>query len=147
MVGLGVGTLAAYARPGDHMRFYEINPEVCRLARSRFSFLANCRGTVEVVQGDARLSLEREAPQGFDALVLDAFNSDAIPVHLLTAQAFEVYARHLKTNGILALHISNNYLDLEPVLANLARRFNYSAVAIDHAPTEDQWWFRPSRWV
>jgi SAM-dependent methyltransferase len=146
-VGLGVGTLAAYAQPGDDMRFYEINPEVSRLARSQFSYLAHCRGRVEVVQGDARLSLEREPPQGFDALVLDAFNSDAIPVHLLTAEAFEVYARQLKTNGILALHISNNYLDLEPVLANLARRFNYSAVAIDHAPTEGQWWLRPSRWV
>ena len=147
VVGLGVGTLAAYAQPGDDMCFYEINPEVCRLARSRFSFLANCRGTVEVVPGDARLSLEREPPQRFDVLVLDAFSSDAIPVHLLTAEAFELYARHLKTNGILALHISNNYLDLEPVLANLAGRFNYSAVAIDHAPADDQWWLRPSRWV
>jgi spermidine synthase len=147
VVGLGVGTLATYVQPGEDARFYEINPEVCRLARSWFSYLAHCRGTVEVVLGDARLSLEREPPQRFDLLALDAFNSDAIPVHLLTAEAFEVYARHLKTNGILALHISNNYLDLEPVVAGLARQFNYRAVAIDHAPTDEQWWLRPSRWV
>jgi SAM-dependent methyltransferase len=147
VVGLGVGTLAAYAQPGDDVCFYEINPEVCRLARSRFSFLADCQGTVEVVPGDARLSLEREPPQRFDLLVLDAFNSDAIPVHLLTAEAFELYARHLKTNGILAFHISNKYLDLEPILANIARRFKYSSVAIDHAPADDQWWLRSSRWV
>jgi SAM-dependent methyltransferase len=147
VVGLGVGTLAAYAQPGDDLRFYEINPEVCRLARSMFSFLTDCRGKIAVVLGDARLSLEREPAQRFDLLVLDAFSSDAIPVHLLTTEAFEVYARHLKPNGILALHISNNYLDLEPVVASLARRLNYRGVAIDHAPTADQWWLRPSRWV
>ena len=142
VVGLGVGTLAAYAQPGDDVRFYEINPEVCRLARSQFSYLAGCRGTVKVMLGDARLSLEREPPQRFDLLALDAFSGDAIPVHLLTAEAFEVYARHLKTNGIIAVHVSNNYLDLEPVLAGLARRFNYDAVAIDHSPTAGQWWLR-----
>ena len=131
VVGLGAGTLAAYGQPGDYLRFYEINPEVQAAGRSRFTYLSHCPGKVEVVLGDARLSLEREPPQNFDLLVLDAFSSDAIPVHLLTEEAFALYERHLKTNGVIAVHISNGSLNLEPVVANLARRFNYQLAAID----------------
>ena len=105
------------------------------------------RGKVEVTLGDARLSLEREPPQNFDLLVLDAFNSDAIPVHLLTEEAFTIYERHLKTNGIIAVHISNRNLNLEPVVANLARHFNYKAVIIDYDPPPDQWWIWRSVWM
>jgi hypothetical protein len=147
VVGLGAGTLAAYGQPGDSFRFYEINPEVERIATSRFTYLANCRGKVDIILGDARLSLEREPSQQFDLLALDAFNSDAIPVHLLTAEAFEVYNRHLKANGIIAIHISNNTLDLEPVAANLASRFNYQIAVVDHVPAPEEWWLNRSIWV
>jgi tetratricopeptide (TPR) repeat protein len=147
LVGLGAGTLAAYGQPGDYLRFYEINPDVSRLAKSPFTYLANCKGKVDVVLGDARLSLEREPPQNFDLLVLDAFNSDAIPVHLLTEEAFAVYERQIKTNGILAFHISNGHLNLEPVVLNLARHFNYESAIIEYSPPRDQWWNQLSTWV
>lgn len=120
VIGLGVGTLAAYARPNDIFRFYEINPEVERLARKHFTFLGDCRGKSDIVLGDARLSLEAEPPQKFDLLVLDAFSSDSIPVHLLTQEAFKIYLRHLAPNGVIAAHISNNYLRLAPVVRRLA---------------------------
>jgi tetratricopeptide (TPR) repeat protein len=104
-------------------------------------------GNTEVALGDARLTLEREPQQHFDLLVLDAFSSDAIPVHLLTEEAFEVYQRHMQTNGIIAVHVSNRQLKLEPVVANLARRFNYKSVIIDYSPPPDQWWNQGSGWV
>lgn len=147
LVGLGAGTLTAYTRPGDEVRIYEINPEVYRLARSRFAYLRNTEGDVQVVLGDARLSLEREPPQNFDLLALDAFNSDSIPVHLLTREAFALYQQHLKTNGVLAIHISNHFLDLEPVIARLAREFHYRLRIIDYEPTPQQWWLYPSTWA
>src|SRR5262249_15710017 len=116
VVGLGAGTLASYRRPGDLYRFYDINPKVVELARTGFSFLKDSKARVEVQLGDARLSLEREPKWDFDVLVLDAFSSDAIPVHLLTVEAFRAYLRQLRTGGILAVHISNRYLDLVPVV-------------------------------
>jgi len=147
VVGLGTGTLTAYGAAGDYWRIYEINPEVRRLATTRFSYLGGCAGTVEVALGDARLSLEREAPQQFDLLALDAFSSDAIPLHLLTKEAFDIYQRHLKTNGVIAVHISNHYLDLEPVVANLASRFNYKQAIVDYEESEDEWWLYASTWI
>ena len=132
VIGLGAGTLATYGRAGDVFRFYEIDPEVVRLARSEFSFLSRTAAWVEIVIGDARLSLERESPQAFDVLVVDAFSGDAIPVHLLTREALEIYRRHLKPRGILAFHVSNQFLDLLPVVARLAR----NAVAIESARDE-----------
>ena len=146
-IGLGTGTLATYPQTGDYMHIYEINPEVLRIARSRFTYLANCRGTVEVTLGDARLSLEKEPPQNFDLLVLDAFNSDAIPVHLLTREAFTIYQRHLKADGVIAVHISNKNLNLEPVLANVARNFGYRVTTIDQLPPKDKPWVMGSVWV
>jgi tetratricopeptide (TPR) repeat protein len=140
VIGLGVGTLAAYSRAGDYLHVYEINPEVERIATSPFTCLARCQGKVEITLGDGRLSLEREPPQDFDLLALDAFNGDAIPVHLLTREAFAIYGRHLKTNGIIAMHVSNRSLNLEPVVANLARQFNYEAAVIEyHAPPARPW--------
>ncbi len=129
-VGLGVGTVAAYGRAGDEFRFYEINPEVKHLAETRFTYLKDTPARVGVVLGDARVSLEREEPQGFDVIVLDAFSSDAIPVHLLTREAFEVYLRHLKPDGTLAVHISNVYLDLRPVVFSLADQFGLGRVLV-----------------
>jgi spermidine synthase len=148
LVGLGVGTLAAYARTNDYLHFYEINPEVLRIAKSRFTYLAHCKGEVECTLGDARLSLERQPSQHFDLLVLDAFSGDAIPVHLLTREAFELYDRHLKTNGVIAVHISNNSLDLEPVLANVARERNYHMVVIEFTTSESHpFWMLTSTWA
>ncbi len=116
VVGLGVGTLAAYARPGDEYQFYEINPEVPRLARTYFHYLEDCRGSCDIVPGDARLSLDRQPPQHFDLLAIDAFSGDSIPIHLLTREAFQLYQRHLAPGGVLAVHITNNYLNLAPVV-------------------------------
>jgi hypothetical protein len=136
-VGLGVGTLAAYAEsPSQSFRFYEINPEVIRMARAHFSFLKECEGRVVVVPGDARLSLERETPQRFHVLALDAFSGDTIPTHLLTAEAMAIYLRHLEPDGVLAVHISNHYLDLEPVVRGLARRAGMKAAAMEHGADE-----------
>jgi SAM-dependent methyltransferase len=130
VVGLGAGTLAAYGRPGDCFRIYEINQEVRRLAETRFSFLADSAAQIVIVPGDARLSLEREPNQQFDLLALDAFNGDAIPVHLLTREAFEIYLRHLRPDGVIAVHISNRYLQLEPVVLRLADHFGLRAALI-----------------
>jgi hypothetical protein len=119
VVGLGVGTVAGWGRDGDRFRFYELDPRVAVIAREKFSFLGDTRAEVEVVEGDARLSLEAEPDQRFDLLVLDAFSGDSVPVHLLTAEAFALYRRHLASGGVLAVHISNKYLDLEPVVRSL----------------------------
>ena len=123
VIGLGAGTLAAYGRPGDTVRVYEINPQVVDLALKEFFYLGGTKERLDVILGDARLSLEAEPRQGFDVLAVDAFSSDSIPVHLLTAEAFEIYFRHLKPGGILAVHISNRYLDLKPVLKEAATKF------------------------
>ena len=156
LVGLGTGTLAAYGRSGDYLRIYEINPTVMELASSRFTYLSNSAAQVEVILGDARLSMEREAPQRFDLLALDAFSGDAIPVHLLTREAFEIYARHLTEKGVIAVHVSNRYLDLEPVVLNLARHCGYHAAVIsfDEETGADEefgdaggWWNYSSTWV
>jgi SAM-dependent methyltransferase len=134
IIGLGTGTIAAYGRLGDYYRFYEINPLVLRIAHSEFSFLGDCKAKVDVAMGDARLSLEREAAENFDVLAVDAFSSDSIPVHLLTREAMGVYFRHLKPDGILAVHISNRYLDLQPVLAGEINATGKVARVVD---TED----------
>ena len=110
-IGLGVGTLAAYARPGDLFRFYEINPQVVEMAKKHFTYLVDCRGQCEIKLGDARLSLEAEPPQEkFDVIVVDAFSGDSIPTHLLTVEAFDIYRKHLALRGVIAVHVSNRYL-------------------------------------
>ena len=148
LVGLGVGTLAAYARTNDYLHFYEIDPEVLRVATSRFTYLPHCKGKVECTLGDARLSLEREPSQQFDLLALDAFSSDSIPVHLLTREAFALYDRHLKTNGVIAVHISNKNLDLEPVLANVARECHYQMAVIEsNTEGPHPFWKLEAGWV
>lgn len=147
VVGLGAGTLAAYGKQGDRIRFYEINPDVERAARQYFTYLTNSPAAVTVVIGDARLSLEREPPQAFDLLVLDAFSGDAIPIHLLTREAFEIYRRHLKPGGILAAHISNMSLDLEPVVLRQARDGGWTAAVIEQPRADYEQGVLPSIWV
>ena len=148
VVGLGAGTLAAWGRPGDTFRFYEINGQVERLARTRFSFLADSAATIEVVSGDARLSMEREPDQRFDVLALDAFSGDAIPVHLLTQEAFKICQRHVLPDGVIAVHISNRCLDLEPVVMRVADHFGYGAAVIaDKASAQSSEGAFSSDWV
>ena len=146
VVGLGAGTLACYGRAGDLVRFYDINPQVVELARSEFSFVKDSPAKIEIALGDARLSLEREAPHNFDVLVLDAFSSDAIPVHLLTVEAFRVYLRQIKPGGILAVHISNRYLDLAPVVHQSARALSLELREIDNGDDDDAGVYR-SDWL
>lgn len=130
IVGLGAGTLAAYGQPQDRIRFYEINPDVIQLAQQHFSFLSSTPAKVDLVIGDARLMLERESSQKFDILVLDAFSGDAIPVHLLTSEAMTVYDFHLKSDGVLAFHISNLYFDLGPIATGLAESKGYQSKTV-----------------
>jgi hypothetical protein len=130
IVGLGAGTLAAYGRGGDTLRFYEINPDVVEVATTDFSYLARSAARWEVAVGDARLQLEREPDQRFDLLILDAFSSDSIPVHLLTREAFAVYERHLVPDGVLALHVSNLHLDLPRVVHPTAAALGFHGVEV-----------------
>jgi len=134
IIGLGAGTLAAYGRGGDSYVFYEINPLVLQIANREFSFLRDSAAQIKVVLGDARRSLETEQPEKFDVLAVDAFSGDSIPVHLLTREAFALYFRHLKPNGILAVHISNKYLNLEPVVYAAAERLKKKAYRFDNPP-------------
>ena len=143
VVGLGIGTLAAYERPGDYIRFYEINPGVIQIAKDTrfFTYLNDCRADLDVIAGDARISMEEEVmrhqSQGFDLLAIDAFSGDAIPLHLLTQQAFEIYLKEIKEpDGILAVHITNSYLDLAPPLRRVADHFglSYALVHNDDYP-------------
>ncbi len=123
IVGLGVGTLACYARPGDHFTFYEINPAVRELAETYFTYLRDARSggaQIDVEMGDARLTLERQAPQKFDLLALDAFSGDSVPVHLLTKEAMDIYRRHVAPGDVIAIHATNSYLHLFPVARALA---------------------------
>jgi spermidine synthase len=149
VVGLGPGTLAAYARAGDRVRFYEINAEVIRMAEQHFTYLRDTAAETAMVLGDARLMLEAELargePQGFDVLALDAFSSDAIPVHLLTREAIELYLAHLAPGGILAIHTSNRYLDLRPVVENLAYELDLAVATIHDEP--ENWWNYRSTWI
>ena len=128
VIGLGAGTLAAYCEPGDRYTFYEINPLVVTIARDDFYFLRECPGDAKVVLGDARLSLERAAPQNFDVLAVDAFSGDSIPIHLLTVDAVRGYLRHLKPGGMLALHVSNKYLALSEVVSRSASELGLRCV-------------------
>jgi len=120
VIGLGAGTLAVYGAKGDVYRFYDINPDVITIAKRDFTYLGDSDATIETALGDARLNLEREPPQRFDVLVIDAFSSDAIPVHLITSEAVAVYKRHLAPGGVIAFHVTNRFLNLIPVVEALA---------------------------
>ena len=150
VIGLGVGTLAAYGKAGETFRFYEIDPEVSRLAESRFTYLKDARERsvkVEVVPGDARLSLENEANQRYDLLVLDAFNGDAPPLHLLTKEAFEIYLRHLAPDGVIAVDISSKFLDFLPVMVGLNNHFGMQMVWIPWGEDPSHPEYFGSQWV
>lgn len=149
IVGLGAGTVSAYGSEGDLFRYYELNPDVVDVAHEYFSFLGNSAATTEIVIGDARLSLQREleanGSRQYDALIIDAFSSDAIPTHLLTREAFELYLAHLEPHGVLAMHISNVHFDLAPPVGNLAAAFGKDALLVDTPGGQDR--RLGARWV
>ena len=145
MVGLGAGTLAVYAQPGDRMTFYELNPDVVDLARRRFGFLAAARGAVDIEVGDARIALERAAPEQFDLLIVDAFASDAVPVHLLTVEAFAVYLRHLRADGVLLINVANRHVDIERVVAGAAAHHGLALRALE-TPRDEALGLARVRW-
>ena len=146
VIGLGVGTLAAYGRVGDRIRFYEINPAVLPIANNLFTYLRDSPAAFTFVEGAARASLASEPPQRFDVLAVDAFSGDAIPLHLLTAQAMALYQRHLVPGGLLAFHVSNQYVDLAPEVAQLAQAAGLSARNLSTPAHESTDEFRAS-WV
>ncbi len=130
-VGLGTGTIAAYSEAGDYFCFYEINPDVIDIARQYFTYLSDSPAHPQVELGDARLSMEQQEPQNYDVIALDAFSGDAIPAHLLTVEAFAVYLKHLKSDGVLAVHTSNRHLELRPIVVLLAEHYQMHVVLID----------------
>ena len=144
VIGLGTGTLAGYGRKGDVVRFYDINPAVVGIARNEFGYLGDSEARIEIALGDARLTLEREAPEKFDVLAIDAFSSDAIPVHLITKEALDVYLRHMKPDGIVAFHVSNRFLNLGPVVSRIAKAAGVFAVNVYEKGEEDK---TQSDWV
>ena len=134
------------AAPGDHIRFYEINPAVAPIARNVFTYIRESGAQVDIVDGDGRTALAAEPPQRFDILVVDAFSGDAIPLHLLTRQAVALYRRHLTPGGILAFHISNQHVDLEPAIALLGRDAGMTAVRVNSLSNDERGEFQAS-WV
>jgi len=138
VIGLGAGSIIAYARKGDTFRFYEINPQVIELARREFTFMTDTPAKIEVVLGDGRLSLEREPSQQFDVLAMDAFSGDSIPLHLLTREAMAIYMRHLKPGGVLAFQATNRFINIAPVVASLAQEYGLTAVFISDSPDSEE---------
>ncbi len=134
VIGLGTGTLAVWGKPGDNYHFYDINPQVIDIAQSEFTYLKDSKAHVDISLGDARLSLEREAPHEFDVLVVDAFSSDSIPVHLITKEAMAVYLKHVKPGGAVVFHVTNRFLKLAPVVKQIADDLGlYAALIVDEA--------------
>ena len=147
VIGLGTGTLAAWGKPGDVFRFYELDPQVLAVAQREFTYLRDSRAQIETALGDARLNLEREPPQRFDILVIDAFSSDSIPVHLITREALAVYRRHMQPDGIIAFHLTNRYLDLPPVVKTIADAHGMPSVLVSHDPDENDERYSRTDWT
>jgi hypothetical protein len=134
VIGLGAGAIAAYARKGDLFRFYEIDPQVAAVAMTEFSYLRGSPAQIDVVLGDGRLSLEREAPQRYDLLAIDAFAGDSIPMHLLTREAMAVYVKHLAPDGVMVFQATNRFVGIAPVVERLAAAFGMTAVMVTDEP-------------
>jgi spermidine synthase len=132
--------MVAYARQGDTFRFYEIDPQVLDLAKREFTFLTDSPATAQVVLGDGRLSLEREASQQFDVLAMGTFSGDSIPMHLLTREAIAIYLRHLKPGGVLVFQATNRFIDIGPVVAGLAQEHGLTAVLVSDTPEGADYW-------
>jgi len=146
VIGLGAGVTASLARAGDTLHYYEINPLIPQIANSEFSFLPECPADKHIYMGDGRLILESLPSENLDFMVVDAFSSDAIPMHLLTREALQIYLRHLKPDAVLVFHISNRYLDLEPVVSTVAKANGFSGITVaDDGETES--YYISSTWM
>jgi hypothetical protein len=144
VIGLGAGVIAAWMRPGDALTFYEISPRVVDIARREFTFLADTAARTQLVMGDGRLSLEREAPRGYDLLGIDAFSGDSIPMHLVTREAMAIYVKHIKTDGVIVFQATNRFVDLLPVVKRLADEFGFEAVNVSDSPAHEsgpEYWY------
>ncbi len=146
ILGLGAGVTAALAEPGDTLHYYEINPLVVEIAQRDFTFFRACPAEKQLYLGDGRLILEKLPNENLDFLAMDAFTSDAVPVHLLTKEAYATYARHLKPGGVLAINISNRYLDLAPVVAQAAADLGWTGIAV-YDDGSDQAYYYGSTWT
>jgi hypothetical protein len=150
VVGLGVGSMACYGRPGDRFTFFEIDSAVVEIARDNrlFSFLRDCKGEHEIVMGDGRRSLAKQPDGEFGVLALDAFSADAIPMHLITREAVELYVGKLQPDGVIAFHLSNKYLDLEPQLGRIAAALGLTCVGTQDAEVSSRMLGKsPSEWA
>jgi len=145
VIGLGVGTLAAYGEAGDEFTFFELNPQVVQIAETLFTYLRESKAKVSVLEGDGRLELAKTS-RTFDVLVIDAFSGDSIPVHLLTKEALDLYIQHLAPGGAIAFHVSNDYLDLAPVVQKLAEARGFEAILVRNPANPDEMVY-PSDWV
>jgi spermidine synthase len=144
VIGLGAGVIGAWMRPGDALTFYEISPRVVEIARREFTFLADTAARAEVVMGDGRLSLEREAPRGYDVLGIDAFSGDSIPMHLVTREAMAIYVKHIKPDGVIVFQATNRFIDLLPVVKRLAAEFGFEALVVSDSPAHEagpEYWY------
>jgi hypothetical protein len=147
VIGLGTGTLAAWGKPGDTFRFYELDPHVLAVAQTQFTYLSDSKAAIESALGDARLNLEREPSNRFDILVIDAFSSDSIPTHLVTREALAVYLKHMQPDGIIAFHLTNRYLDLPPVVQKLADAAGMKTAFVSHDPDEKDERYSRTDWM
>jgi SAM-dependent methyltransferase len=139
VIGLGVGVFTAWGRPGDYFRVYELDPDVVRIAREQFWYLSDSEAKIEVVTGDGRLNMERDPPQKFDLISVDAFSSGSIPIHLLTREALQAYRRHLAPGGVIVYNVTNRFVQLAPLLKLVAEAEGMKIVQIDDDPQEDKY--------
>jgi SAM-dependent methyltransferase len=139
VMGLGVGVFTAWGKPGDYFRIYELDPDVVKIAREQFWYLGGSPAKIDIVTGDGRLSLEREKPQGFDLLSVDAFSSGSIPIHLLTREALQVYRRHLAPGGVIVYNTTNRFVRLAPLVKLVAEAEGMQAIVISDEPEEDKY--------
>lgn len=147
VIGLGTGTLAAWGKPGDTFRFYELDAQVLDVAQRQFTYLADSKASIETALGDARLNLEREPSRQFDVLAIDAFSSDSIPTHLITREALEVYLKHMAPNGIIAFHVTNRYLNLPPVVQKVADAAGLKTAFVSHDPDDGDDRYSRTDWM
>ena len=139
IVGLGVGSFTAWGRAGDYFRIYELDPDVVKIAREQFWYLSESKATIEVVTGDGRLNLERDAPQRFDLLSVDAFSSGSIPIHLLTREALQAYRRHLAPGGVIVYNVTNRFVKLAPLLKLVAEAEGMKVLLISDDPSDERY--------
>ncbi len=139
VIGLGVGVFMAWGKPGDSFRIYELDPDVVKIAREQFWYLSDSKAKIEVVTGDGRLNMERDPPQAFNLISIDAFSSGSIPIHLLTREALQAYRRHLAPGGVVVYNVTNRFVNLSPLLKLVAEAEGMKAILINNSPSDDKY--------